>query len=256
MKVATFNANTIRSRMPIILDWMKQHKPDILCIQETKVRDNDFPAKVIHATGYGVIFSGEKSYNGVAILSRMSPTDIRYGLDDGNTADPARLIAATYENMHVINTYVPQGRALDHQMYAYKLQWLKRLRRYFERHYNTADRVIWAGDMNVAPTPLDVNHPERHAQHVCYHDDARKAFANCAAWGFTDVFRTFHPEERLYSFYDYRVKNAIEKGLGWRIDAIMATQPLAGTCTNAWIDLEPRKREKPSDHTFLVAEFN
>jgi len=256
MKIATFNANSIRSRLPIVLSWMEAHKPDVLCIQETKAQDHDFPMQAITDAGYNVAFKGQKSYNGVAIISPHPIEEVAFGFDDDGPSDEARLMAATIQQVRILNTYVPQGRDLDNEMFPYKLQWFERLQAYFNRHFKKTDDVIWTGDLNVAHLPLDVNHPERKAKHVCYHSDVREAFSACLSWGFLDVFREKHPEERLYSFFDYRVKNAIEKELGWRIDYILATEPLAKRCTEATIDLEPRRREKPSDHTFLVAEFS
>ncbi|NCC52525.1 MAG: exodeoxyribonuclease III [Spartobacteria bacterium] len=256
MKIATFNANSIRSRLPIILDWINKNAPDALCVQETKAQDHDFPDAEIRQAGLHVVFKGEKSYNGVAIISPHAVKDAVFGFDDDGPSDETRLVAATIQGVHILNAYVPQGRALDHPMWPYKLQWFKRLRAYLDRHFKATQGVVWTGDLNVAHLPLDVNHPENKARHVCYHADVRQAFSDCLAWGFTDVFREKHPDERLYSFFDYRVKNALENNVGWRIDYILATPALAACCTDAYIDLAPRRMEKPSDHTFLVAEFD
>lgn len=255
MKIATFNANSIRARLPIVLDWMARHRPDILCIQETKVEDGDFPALDLTAGGYHVVFRGEKSYNGVAILSLQKPDTVRFGLDDGGKADETRLACATFGSLHVVNTYVPQGRELDHPMYAYKLEWLGRLRGYFARHFTPRQRVVWLGDMNVAPLAIDIHNAEEQENHVCFHHRVREAFAQVLAWGFTDVFRKHHPEPGQYTFFDYRTVQAVKRNLGWRVDHILATAPLARLSTDAWIDVEPRTRDKASDHTFLVAEF-
>lgn len=255
MKLATFNANSIRSRMPIVLGWLEQQRPDVLCIQETKVTDDLFPAEPFRAAGYHVAFRGEKSYNGVAVFSREEPTSVRFGFEDGGPADATRLVCVRVGGIDVVNTYVPQGREIDHVMYQYKREWFARLRRFFERHYRADAPVVWTGDLNVAPTPLDVHNPEEQANHVCYHADIRQAFAETVAWGFEDVFRKHHPEPGLFSFFDYRTPNAAKRKMGWRIDHILATPVLAARSTSAWIDLEPRLMEKPSDHTFVVAEF-
>lgn len=255
MRIATFNANSIRSRLTVILDWMASQKADILCVQETKVQDHDFPKAAIEEAGYHVVFRGEKSYNGVAIISRAKPTEVLFGLDDGEQADPTRFIHARFGNLAVINTYVPQGRSIDDPMYAYKLKWFKRLHDYFNRHFKTTDQVVWAGDFNVAQESIDVYSPEELELHVCYHKKAREALRACREWGFVDVFRRFHPEAGQYTFYDYRALGGLRKGLGWRIDYIMATKPLSEKASDSFIDLEPRKQPKSSDHTFLVADF-
>jgi exodeoxyribonuclease-3 len=256
VKVATFNANSIRSRLPIILDWLDRQAPDVLGIQETKVTDDLFPAEPLRERGYHVIFRGEKSYNGVALLARAEPRDVAFGLDDGGPADETRLVRATIDGVCVVNTYVPQGREIDHVMYQYKQAWLRRLRAYFDSHASPQDDVVWIGDLNVAPTPLDVHNPQDQANHVCFHDDVRNVFAETVAWGFEDVVRKHHPEPGFFSFFDYRTANAAKRKMGWRIDHILATPPLAKTCTAADIDLAPRLLEKPSDHTFVIAEFD
>lgn len=256
MRIATFNANSIRVRAPLILEFMERDRIDVLCVQETKVEDGVFPAEPFRAAGYHLAFRGRKSYEGVALVCRQEPRHVEFGLDDGGPADEPRLLRARIGPLSIVNTYVPQGRALDHPMYAYKLEWLKRLRGLFDRHYKPEQLLLWAGDMNVAQEPRDVHHPADHEQHVCYHRSAREAFRHCVDWGFEDVFRRFHPEEGLYSFYDYRVKNAIERGLGWRIDCLMASTRLASRCIAAEIDLEARRREKPSDHTIMWADFD
>lgn len=256
MKIATFNANSIRSRLNVILAWLQAHRPDVLCVQETKVQDHEFPREPLQRHGYHVVFRGQKSYNGVALLSREKPSSVRFGLDDGKQADDTRLLYARVAGVHVVNTYVPQGRDIEHAMYAYKLEWFKRLRSYFQRHFSTRKRVVWTGDMNVAPEPIDVHNPEQQAHHVCYHSQVRRAFAQTCGWGFVDVFRRHHPEAGHYTFFDYRTPNAVTRGMGWRVDHLLATPTLARRCTNCTIDLKPRHQPKPSDHTFLVADFD
>jgi exodeoxyribonuclease III len=255
MKIATFNANSIRSRLDIVMAWLAEHKPDVLCVQETKVEDNDFPSLTFAAAGYSVIYRGEKSYNGVCVISRLKPTDVSFGLDDGDRPDATRLAHVKIGAVHIVNTYVPQGREIDNPMYQYKLQWLARLRKYFDRHLTPRDNVVWLGDMNVAPEAMDIHNAEEQADHVCFHVDVRKAFADTVNWGFVDVFRKHHPEPGQYSYFDYRTINAVKRNMGWRVDHIMATKPLAAKCTDSFIDLKPRLKEKPSDHTFMVAEF-
>lgn len=256
MKIATFNVNSVRSRMGILRDWLAANRPDVVCLQETKVVDADFPADPIREAGYQVVFRGEKSYNGVAILSLETPGDVRFGLDDGGPEDATRLACATIGPLHVVNTYIPQGREIDHAMYRYKIEWFARLRNFFERHFTPRQAVVWLGDFNIAPTAQDIHNAEQQANHVCYHVDVRRAFEATMAWGFVDVFRKHHPEPGQYTFFDYRQKDAVTRNLGWRVDHIMATRSLAAKSAGASIDLKPRLAEKPSDHTVLTAEFD
>lgn len=255
MIIATFNVNSIRSRLGIVLDWLQANQPDVLCVQETKAIDTEFPSDPIRAAGYHVVYRGEKSYNGVALLSRLAPTQVQFGLDDGGPADAARLVSAMIGPLRVINTYVPQGRTIDHAMYQYKLEWFARLRAYCDRHFTPRQMVVWAGDLNIAPDAMDIHNAEQQANHVCYHIEARRAFAGAVAWGFVDVFRKYHPEPGQYTFFDYRQVGAVKRNQGWRIDHILATPSLAAKSVRSWIDLQPRLEEKPSDHTVLAAEF-
>lgn len=254
--VATFNANSIRSRLPLVLAWLKRERPDVLCLQETKVQDRDFPAQSFRDAGYHAVFCGKRAMAGVAIVSREEPKEVTFGLDD-DPPDEDRLIRVTIRGIPVVNTYVPQGQAVDLPMFRYKLMWLERLRGYFARHFSPDQPLIWCGDFNVAPEEIDVHNPRRLINHVDFHPEARAALERIRAWGFIDIFRRHHPNEPgQYTFWDYRVPQAIERNLGWRVDHIWATQPLAERSTRAWIDREARRAERPSDHTFLVAEFN
>lgn len=256
MRIATWNVNSIRSRMPILLDWLAKQQPDILAVQETKVVDSDFPQADINRAGYQVIFKGQKSYNGVAVLTREPAELVFSGFDDGEKEpDETRLMVVKHGDLFIANTYVPQGREIDHPMFAYKVRWLERLRAFFDRHFKPEQKVVWLGDTNVAHDPIDVYNPQSRADHVCYHEAARKAFAHCREWGFEDVFRKFHPEGGHYTYFDYRTIQALERGMGWRIDYILASPPMAARAVSGEIDLEPRRREKPSDHTPLVADF-
>jgi exodeoxyribonuclease-3 len=256
LKAATFNANSIRTRLEQVLAWLGREAPDVLCLQETKVQDQDFTAEPFRAAGYHVVFRGQKAYAGVAIVSREEPQEVAFGLDDGGEPDEARLIRAVIGGIPVVNTYVPQGRSPDSEHFQYKLEWLARLQALFERHYSPQKPLLWVGDFNVAPEPIDVHDPKRLKKHVDFHPEARAALERVKEWGFVDVFRLHHPDEpEQYTFWDYRVRNALERGLGWRVDHIWATESLARKSTGAWIDVEARRAERPSDHTFLVAEF-
>ncbi len=255
MRIATFNANSIRMRLPVILEWLQKHNPDVLAVQETKVQDKDFPVKDITEAGYHVVFQGQKSYNGVAILSREPLKQVKIGFEDAS--EGSRIIRGEYKGIHIINTYVPQGRDIESPHYQLKLEWLKKLHGLLEREYQNTEPVIWLGDINIAPEARDVHDPVKLDGHVCFNRELSALFRKICAWGLVDVFRKFHPESGLYTFFDYRVRGAVARKIGWRIDTITVTEPLARVATDAWIDLEPRKskRFKPSDHTFLVAEF-
>jgi exodeoxyribonuclease-3 len=267
-KVATYNANSIRARMALILGWLARESPDVLCVQETKVQDEDFPAAPMREAGYQVVFRGQKAHAGVAIISREEPQEVAFGLDDGGPSTPdlglrsgqgpdeARLIRAVIGGVSVVNTYVPQGRDPESEHFQYKLRWFERLRALFERHYAPDELLLWMGDLNVALEPIDVYDPKALEGHVCYRPEVRAALRQVGEWGFVDVFRRHHPGEAgQYTYYDYRARDPVERGIGWRVDHIWATGPLAEKSTDAWVDTEARLAERPSDHTFLVAEF-
>jgi len=255
MKIASFNVNGIRARMPVLVRWLDSEKPDIVCLQETKVQDADFPVSVLTEAGYQCAYRGQKSYNGVAILSRVVPEQVHAGFGDEFDTE-ARLIAARVEGLWVVNTYIPQGQDPASEKFRYKLEWIARLGRFFSEGFQPGDPLVWVGDFNVAPTPLDVYDPQTLLGSVCYHPDEHRALSAVEKWGFVDVYRRHRPEDPAFSFFDYRVPNALKRGIGWRIDHIWATEPMAEKSTGAWIDLAPRTWEKPSDHTFIVAEFN
>ena len=254
MRIATFNCNSVRSRLDIVLGWLADHAPDVLCLQETKVQDAEFPLDAFRLAGWHVAFKGEKSYNGVAIVSKKPADELSFGLDS-EPADAPRLVHARFGALHVVNTYVPQGRELDHAMYAYKLAWFARLKKYFEKQFTPATPLLWCGDLNVARHPIDVTNPENKTNHVCYHQAVRDAFEDALSFGFVDLFRHHHPELVDYSFYDYRAPFDPGQKRGWRIDYVLATPPLAKKSIAAAIDIAPRTRPKPSDHCPLFADL-
>lgn len=254
--IATFNVNSVRARLHVLLPWLDAARPDVVCLQETKAQDADFPAPPLEEAGYHIAFRGEKSYNGVAILSRTPIQSSRFGFEDGGPTDETRLAIATIQGITVVNTYVPQGREPDHPMFAYKLEWFARLRTLFEHLTSPDHPVLWVGDLNVAPEPIDVYDPKRLLGHVCFHPQATEALERVKAWGFVDVFRKHVPEPEQYTYYDYRMKDPLARNRGWRIDHILATAPLAQRSIRSWIDLDPRQAERPSDHTPLLAVFD
>ena len=254
MKIATFNANSIRSRLEIITDWLDTNKPDVLCIQETKVQDKDFPLDDIKATGYEVVFKGQKSYNGVATLSRIPIETVESGLDDEPRDEP-RIINTKINGINIVNTYIPQGNSPDSEKFAYKLQWYARLKKYFKKRFKPSDMGLWLGDMNVAPEDIDVHNPKGLLGHVCFRQEVWDAFADVKAFGFTDILRKHYPDEQIYTFWDYR-GGSYANNRGWRIDHILTTDPLTKRSVGCYVDKTPREKEKPSDHTFFVAEFD
>ncbi len=254
MRIATFNCNSVRSRLDVVLRWLADNAPDVLCLQETKVQNAEFPADAFRLAGWHVAFQGEKSYNGVAIVSKKPADETSFGLGS-EPADPTRLAHARFGKIHVVDTYVPQGREIDHAMYAYKLAWFARLKKYFEKNFTPSTPLLWCGDLNVARHPIDVSSPETKTNHVCYHQAVRDAFEDVLSFGFTDLFRKHNPDLVDYSFYDYRAPFNPDQKRGWRVDYVLATAPLAKQSVAAAIDIVPRTRPKPSDHCPLYVDL-
>jgi len=255
MRIASFNANSIRNRLDVILVWFESHDCDVLCVQETKVRDEEFPLDPILRAGLHCVFKGQKGYNGVAIISRSQMDDVRIGRD-GSDEEEARLISARVANVTIVNTYIPQGTSVDSPRFAQKIGFIRSMREYFLQSYTPQDMVAWVGDFNVAREPIDLYDPEGFAGQVCYHPDEQAALDFAQSWGFVDVFRKHHPgEPNQYTFWDYRIPNGFKRRMGWRLDQIWASEALAARCVDSFIDPVPRSLEKASDHTFIAADF-
>ena len=254
LRLATFNVNSVRSRMPILERWLPESGVDVLMLQETKATDEDFPEAAFAAMGYRARFCGEKAYNGVAALVRETlSAETSFGFSDREEPDfPTRVSLTRLAGMTVLNTYVPQGKALDHPDYEVKKRFLDRVRAIVERE--AARPFVWVGDLNVAPTEIDVTNPTNKKDHVCFHTDIRAKFAGTAE-GLVDVLRRFRPDPGEYTFFDYRVKGALERNIGWRIDHILASPSLAERALDCFVERAPRGWERPSDHTPLVADF-
>lgn len=255
MKVATYNVNSIRQRLPIVLDWITDNKPDVMCLQETKVQDHEFPLEEIQKAGYHAVFRGMKAYNGVATLTRAAPENVIYGLHEGPDNEDFRMIQTLVGGIPIINSYVPQGYSISSDKYAFKLAWFRRILQYFEGALQRDQPAIWLGDLNIAPEPIDVYHADRRINDPDFHIDARNAYKEAVAWGFVDVFRKLHPDDVQYTYWDY-FRNAFQRNFGWRIDHILATAPLAERCYKAEVDIAPRKISGASDHTIVWAEFS
>ncbi len=254
LTVATWNVNSITVRLPQVLAWIEQHQPDVLCLQETKIPDDRFPAAAIAAAGYEVAFYGQKSYNGVAILSRLPLTNIRTGLPGDTEQSQKRLIVATIAGIEIVNVYVPNGSEVGSEKFAFKLAWLDRLHSYLDRDFPREAAVLICGDFNIAPEERDVYDLKTVEGKVLFHPDEHAALERIRQWGFVDCLRLHHGQGGLYSWWDYRAA-AFRRNLGMRIDHIWVSAPLAASCTTSWIDTGPRAQEQPSDHTPVVATF-
>ena len=255
MKMATYNVNGLRARMPLLTGWLKEELPDVVCLQETKVTDDLFPVAELAAVGYECAFIGEKSFNGVAILSRVKPDEVKYGFAFSDPTDGPRFIRARFGDLWVLNTYIPQGQDVHKEQFQYKLKWLERFQEEVEKTYTAKDHLIWVGDLNVALTDKDVHSPEKMIGNVGFHPDEQAALLKCQNWGFMDLFRQFHPEEVAYTFWDYRVPNGFKRNIGWRLDYIYATSMVAQTAVRCEVATTMRTAEKPSDHAPVIAMF-
>lgn len=256
LKIATFNANSIRMRMGIILDWLKKESPDVLAVQETKVQDHEFPREPIEAAGWNVVYHGQKSYNGVAFISKKPFGDVVKRLYPKEPEEQARFLMGEYGGVALINTYVPQGFDIESEKYKYKLKYYADLKNFFQKNIPSDRPALWMGDLNVAPTEIDLNNPKGNGDHPCYHIDARKALEETMKDKWTDLFREKEKGPGHYTFWDMRQPGGFQRNLGWRIDFLMGTPPMVQRLQKIWIDTKPRGLEKPSDHTFLVAEFS
>jgi exodeoxyribonuclease III len=255
VKIATYNANSVRQRLPLILDWLAENEPDVLVLQETKCEDAKFPLNDFEECGYHVAVHGQKTWNGVAIISRPPLQNVRTGFNDPLWPDDCRIITADVEDFKIINTYVPNGTAVNSDKFEYKLKWLQRFRQMLDERYRPTDNVVWLGDINIAPTPDDVYNSKRFYGGVGHHPLEFELLDRIKEWGLTDMFRKFTPGPGHYTYWDFIIITAAPKNFGWRIDHVYASPPAAGRCTSCVIDRQARFAEKPSDHTFVIAEF-
>ena len=254
MKIATWNVNSINSRLEHVLKWLKLSETDVLCLQETKCVDSKFPRAAFSEIGYSADMVGEKSYNGVAILSKHPISGVQKNMPDDEADAGKRFIAATIEGIRIVNVYVPQGSKPGTDKFDAKLEWLRKLRTYFDYNCSRDADVLLCGDFNVAPTELDVWSPARCWGKIHFSEPEKEAIDHLMQWGFEDVFRMLNPAAKEFSFWDLKVK-WFERDKGLRIDHIWTSEELADRCRKAWIDKEPQTWERPSDHTPVVAEF-
>jgi len=241
--------------MPVVTKWLATAGPDVLCLQELKCLDEKFPAGEFAELGYKSVVYGQRTYNGVAILSRSEPTNVLRGFPGQEEGSHARLLAATIDGIRVVNVYVPNGQFVGSEKYHFKLDWMQRLREFFDRDYRPGEAVILCGDFNVAPEERDVHDPMVWQGRILFSGPERAALQQIRDWGFTDAFRLHTPEEGHFSWWDYR-QGAFRRNLGLRIDHIWTSQSLAARCSESWIDKEPRRWERPSDHAPVVASFD
>lgn len=253
LKIATWNINSLRVRLPQVLDWLSSKQPDILALQETKLVDEAFPRAEFESIGYQAIYSGQRTYNGVALLSRKEPRDIITDLP--NLADPQRrILGAAFGDIRLLNLYVPNGSEVGSEKYTYKLNWLQQMKDYLQTALVEYPRFIVVGDFNVAPQDRDVYNPEARHEAILCSTPERRALEKILGLGFKDSFRLFAQEEQSFSWWDYRA-GSFRRNWGLRIDLILISEALVPECTGCTIDKEPRRWQRPSDHAPVIATF-
>jgi exodeoxyribonuclease-3 len=254
MRIVSWNINSLRRRQERLLTWLGSTEPDVVCLQETKCTDEQFPVLDLKAAGYHSVFHGQKSYNGVAILSKIEPTNVRLALCDEEEDPQARVIAATIAGLRIYSIYAPNGQAVGSPAYDYKMRWYERLKNCLQRESPDPQLVV-CGDFNVAPKDEDIYDPDLWRGAIMCSEGERKAFDDLCAIGLVDTLRLHHPEPGLFSWWDYRMLS-FPKNRGLRIDAILASKSLASRCVATGIEREMRKGKEPSDHAPVWAEFS
>jgi exodeoxyribonuclease-3 len=254
MKLATWNVNSLKVRLPHLLDWLAQAQPDIVCLQELKLEDAKFPRTELEAAGYQCAFSGQKTYNGVAILARAPLLEVSTGIP-GFPDEQKRVIAATVGDMRVVGVYCPNGQAVGSEKYDYKLRWFAALKDYLAAELQRHPRIAVAGDFNVAPEDRDVHDPKAWEGLVLVSEPERLAWRALLELGLRDSFRLFEQQEKIYSWWDYRMMG-FRRNAGLRIDHVLVSAELAQRCASSTVDKAPRKLERPSDHAPVVAQFS
>ncbi len=255
MLLASWNVNSIAVRLPQVLSWLESVNPDALCMQETKTVDEKFPQEAFESAGYQCQFFGERSYNGVAIISKHQIEKVQKGFFE--EAEPAarRFIEAKVGPLYVLNAYIPNGQSVGSDKYEYKMRWLQSLKTHLQVQHDPNTPLVLCGDFNIAPDDLDVYKPAEVVGSIMCSEAERKSLALIKEWGFEDAFRLHNSQGGEFSWWDYRM-GAFRRNMGFRIDHIWATKAAAQSCSRAWIDRAPRKQERPSDHAPIIAEFN
>ena len=251
MKLATWNVNSLKVRLPHLLEWLAANPVDVVCLQETKSEDRNFPQAELEAAGYHAVFSGQKTYNGVAILSRQPASDVQCGIPNFED-EQKRVIAATIDGVRVVCVYIPNGQEVGSDKFQYKLKWLAALTAWLKVELVKHPKLALLGDYNIAPEDRDVYDPVAWQGNVLVSEPEREAFRALLALGLRDAFRLHEPGEKFYSWWDYRMM-AFRRNMGLRIDHILVSPAIQ--CASCTIDKAPRKLERPSDHTPVVAEI-
>ena len=252
-RIASWNVNSLRVRLEQVSEWLQRVDPDVLGLQETKLTNDNFPKGVFEDLGYETVFSGQPTYNGVALISRQPAQDVVTALDDFPDEEK-RVLAATFGDLRIFNLYVPNGRSVDSEKYEYKLEWLQALCSQLRKELRDHKQVVAMGDFNIAPEDRDVHDPKAWQGKVLCSPNERRALAEILSTGYKDTFRLFDQSEQSFSWWDYRA-GAFRRNMGLRIDLILASDALSARCTASFVDVEPRKLERPSDHTPVLAEF-
>ncbi len=254
MRIATWNVNSARARLPRIVDWLAVEKPDVVCLQEIKCVDEQFPAEPIEELGYHIETHGQKTYNGVAILSKSTPEDVVKGMPDDGEDEQSRVIAATIDGVRVLNLYVVNGKEVGDPKYDFKLAWMDRVAHYIQNDFVISDPIVVTGDFNVTFDDRDLYDPEKWRDRILCSVPEREALAKMMKPGLHDAFRQFHEEAGHYTWWDFRTRG-FQRGNGLRIDHFLMSDAALSACTDVHVDTEERGREKPSDHAPVVATF-
>ncbi len=253
--IATWNVNSIRMRSGAVTSWLRANEPDLLAVQELKSTEEDYPRAAFEELGYQSTVHGQKTWNGVSILSRAPLAEVQKGLPEMADDPQARFVSGRIGQIAIINVYVPNGAEVGSDKYAYKLRWLDCLARHIEARYRPDEKLVLVGDFNIAPDERDIHDPVAFKDQVLFSEPERAALKRLMDWGLVDLFRRFHDGGGLYSWWDYRMA-AFRRNLGARIDLILATRSIADSAISCEIDVEPRKLEKPSDHTPVIGRFS
>lgn len=252
MHITTWNVNSIRAREALVLDWLTTHQPDVLCLQEIKVEEAQFPRAGFEAAGYHLHLNAQRTYNGVALISKQPLENVTIGLGVEALDAHKRLIAGTLNGVRIINIYAPNGQSPEAPAFAFKEQWFKALRAYLNTHHTPDEPLLICGDFNIAPADLDVWDPTALTDSVCFHPHEHAWLSDVKDWGLVDVYRQHDPQTPGFTWWDYRAAS-FQRNHGMRIDYFLMTAPLAAKCVGIVPDKAPRKLEKPSDHIPVTA---
>lgn len=254
MKIASWNVNSLRVRLPQVIDWLEKEQPDVLGLQETKLTDENFPQAALQEAGYQTVFAGQPTYNGVALITKEEALDVRRDIPDFPD-EQKRVIAATISGVRVINLYVVNGQAVGSEKFDYKMRWLQAVHAWLAAELDRHEKVVVMGDFNIAPDDRDVHDPEAWHEKILCSTAERQALQEMLDLGLHDTFRLFEQPKKIFSWWDYRAA-AFRRSMGLRIDLVLCSSAMKDSCTASWVDIEPRRNERPSDHAPAIAEFS